>query len=50
MRNNPVNIHIIAETHITAYINQEEQFFREIDEENYSINSLSHGYFGATCN
>ena len=50
MRNSPVNIHMIAETHITAYIYQEEKYFREIDKENYSINSLSHGYFGATCN
>ena len=50
MRNNPVNIHMIAETHITAYINQEEEYYREIDEENYSINSLSHGSFGNTSN
>ena len=50
VRNNPVNIHIIAETHISAYINQEEEYYREIDEESYSINSLSHGYFGTTCN
>ena len=49
IRNNPVNIHMIAETHITAYINQEEEYFRENDEESYSINSLSHGKFGATC-
>ena len=51
VRNNPVNIHMIAETHITAYIEQEERYFRETenDEENYSINSLSHGNFGGTC-
>ena len=51
VRNNPVNIHMIAETHITAYIEQEERYFRETenDEENYSINSLSHGHFGGTC-
>ena len=34
IRNNPVNIHMIVETHITAYINQEEEYFREIVEEN----------------
>ena len=50
MRNNPVNIHMIAETHITAYIDQEEKYFREIGEESYSINSLSHGNFGTTSN
>ena len=50
MRNNPVNLHIIAETHITAYINQEKEYFRDVDEENYSINSLNHGYFGNTSN
>ena len=51
VRNNPVNIHMIAETHITAYIDQEEEYFKEIDEENYSsINSSSHGSFGATYN
>ena len=48
-RNNPVNIHMIAETHITAYIDQEEEYFREIDEEN-SINSLNYGSFGSTSN
>ena len=47
MRNNPVNIHMIAETHITAYIDQEEEYYRDINEENYSINSLSHSNFGA---
>ena len=42
---------MIAETHITAYIDQEEEYFKEIDEENYSsINSSSHGSFGATYN
>ena len=50
MRNNPVNVNIIAETHITAYINQEEEYFRDIDEEKYSINLLSNGYFGNTSN
>ena len=40
---------MIAETHITAYIEQEEEYFNEIDEENYSINSSSHGNLGATC-
>ena len=50
MRNNPVNLHTIAETHITAYINQEEDYFREVNEENYSITSLSNGYFGNTSN
>ena len=50
MRNNPVNLHMIAETHITAYIDQEEEYFREVDEESYSNNSLSHGYFGNTSN
>ena len=40
---------MIAETHITAYIEQEEEYFREFDEENYSVNSSSHGTFGATC-
>ena len=45
MRNNPVNIHMIAETHITAYIDQEEEYYREIDEEKYSIKSLSLGNF-----
>ena len=49
MRNNPVNIYMIAETHITAYIDQEEEYFREIDEEN-SINSLNYGSFGSTSN
>ena len=34
MRNNPVNLHMIAETHITAYIDQEEEYYRDIDEEN----------------
>ena len=34
MRNNPVNIHMIAETHVTAYIEQEEEYFKQIDEEN----------------
>ena len=33
VRNNPVNIHMIAETHITAYIEQEEEYLRENDEE-----------------
>ena len=47
VRNNPVNIHTITETHITAYIDQEEDYYREINEENYSINSLSHGNFEA---
>ena len=51
VRNNPVNIHMIAETHITAYIDQEEEYFKEIDEENYSsINSSSRNSFGATYN
>ena len=45
VRNNPVNIHMIADTHITAYINQEEEYYRESDEENYSIKSLSYGNF-----
>ena len=36
---------MIAETHITAYINQEKEYFREVNEESYSINSLSNGYF-----
>ena len=30
MRNNPVNLHMIAETHITAYIDREKNYFREI--------------------
>ena len=50
MRNNPVNLHMIVETHITAYINQEKEYFRDVDEENYSINSLNHGYFCNTSN
>ena len=51
VRNNPVNIHMIVETHITAYIDQEEEYFKEIDEENYSsINSSSNGIFGTTYN
>ena len=28
---------MIVETHITAYIDQEEDYFKEIDEENYSF-------------
>ena len=50
VRNNPVNIHMIAETHITAYIEQEEENNREIDEENYSIHSSNQDifkYYGA---
>ena len=51
VRNNPVNIHMIVETHIIAYIDQEEEYFKESDEENYSsINSSSNGIFGATHN
>ena len=50
MRNNPVNLHMIAETHIAAYINQEEEYYREIDWENYCIKSSSFGNFGATNN
>ena len=50
MRNNPVNINMIVETHITAYIDQEEEYYREIGEENYSTNSLSHSSFGSTSN
>ena len=43
--NDPVNIHMIAETHITTYIDQES------DEESYSsINSSTYGSFGATYN
>ena len=34
MRNNPVNIHMIAETHITAYIKQEEEYRREMGSDN----------------
>ena len=34
MRNNPVNIHMIAETHITAYIEQEEEYRRELGSDN----------------
>ena len=48
VRNNPLNLHMIAETHITAYINQEEEYFKENDEETYFVNSLSHGYFNNT--
>ena len=40
---------MIAETHIIAYIEQEEEYYREIDEENYSIMSLSYDKFGTTC-
>ena len=50
VRNNPVNIHMIAETHITAYIEQEEENNREMDEENYSIHSSNQDifkYYGA---
>ena len=39
VRDNLVNIHMIAKTHITAYINQEEEYHRQIDEESYSIHS-----------
>ena len=49
MRNNPVNIHMIVDTHMTAYINQEEEYYREIDGEKYSVKSSSLGNFGATC-
>ena len=31
MRNNPVNIHMIAETRITTYIDQDEEYCKEID-------------------
>ena len=41
VRDNPVNIHMIAETHITAYINQEEEYNREIRLDNDSNISLS---------
>ena len=34
MRNNPVNIHMIAERHITAYIEQEEEYRRELGSDN----------------
>ena len=50
VRDNPVNIHMIAETHITAYINQKEEYNRETDEENYSIHSSNQdifNYYGA---
>ena len=52
MRNNPVNIHMIAETHITAYINQEEEYRREIGLDNESVMLLSHStsQYGATTN
>ena len=49
MRNNPVNIHMIVETHITAYIDQKEEYYREIDGEKYFVKSSSLGNFGATC-
>ena len=45
MRDNPVNIHMIAETHITAYIEQEEEYHRETDEESYSIHSSNQDIF-----
>ena len=45
VRNNPVNIHMIAETHITAYINQEEEYHRETDEENYSTDLSNEDIF-----
>ena len=45
VRDNPVNIHMIADTHITAYINQEEEYHREKDEENYSIHSSNQDIF-----
>ena len=45
VRNNPVNIHMIADTHITAYINQEEEYLRETDEENYSIHLSNEDIF-----
>ena len=34
MRNNPINIHMIAETHITAYIDQEEEYLRVLGSDN----------------
>ena len=45
VRDNPVNIHMIAETHITAYINQEEEYHRQTDEESYSIHSSNQDIF-----
>ena len=53
VRDNPVNIHMIADTHITAYINQEEEYYRETDEDNYSIHSSNQdifNYYGNTIN
>ena len=45
VRNYPVNIHMIADTHITAYINQEEEYCRETDKENYSIHLSNEDIF-----
>ena len=53
VRDNPVNLHMIADTHITAYINQEEKYYRETDEDNYSIHSSNQdifNYYGNTIN
>ena len=51
IRNNPVNIHMIVERHVITYIDQEEEYFKDIDEENYSsINSSSNSSFEATYN
>ena len=41
VRDNPVNIHMIAETHITAYIDQEEEHGLETGQENESNISSS---------
>ena len=41
MRDNPVNLHMIAETHITAYMNQEEEHSLEREQENDSSLSSS---------
>ena len=41
VRDNPVNVHMIAEIHITAYINQEEEHSLEKGQESDSTTSSS---------
>ena len=50
VRDNPVNLHMIAETHIAAYIEQEEESRMGLDNDSniLSSNDLEHIYVTLT--